>query len=159
MSPERLERLLTGRTAQVRGGHGIGFRVVRELVAASNGDLSAMSAPGTGTRVQIEWPMAAPLAGEMERSGCGLAEDAAAAAASFAGPQRAKGGAACSARAAGARQALYWPPGEVRSTPGLGRAIPGIVVRDLAGVPSRAGDPVRTDPQQPNPYVERVAAR
>jgi signal transduction histidine kinase len=56
---EQLERLLSGGRAPARGGHGIGFRVVRELVVASAGDLRILSAPGVGTRVQIEWPMAA----------------------------------------------------------------------------------------------------
>jgi len=59
MSPEQLERLLADRRAPSRGSHGIGFRVVRELVAATDGDLRVMSSPGAGTRVQIEWPMAA----------------------------------------------------------------------------------------------------
>ncbi|MGA1982835.1 MAG: ATP-binding protein [Acidobacteriaceae bacterium] len=59
MPPEQLERLLSGGRAPSRGSHGIGFRVVRELVVASAGDLRIMSAPGVGTRVQVEWPMAA----------------------------------------------------------------------------------------------------
>jgi len=58
MPPEQLERLLCGSRAPSRGNHGIGFRVVRELVAASDGDLRVMSAQGIGTRVQIEWPVA-----------------------------------------------------------------------------------------------------
>lgn len=58
MSPEQLERLLCGNRAPGRGSHGIGFHVVRELVAASDGDLRMISAPGAGTRVQIEWPIA-----------------------------------------------------------------------------------------------------
>jgi hypothetical protein len=60
MTAEQLERLLLCGRAPVRGSHGIGFRVVRELAIASGGDLRVMSAPGVGTRVQIEWPMAAP---------------------------------------------------------------------------------------------------
>jgi signal transduction histidine kinase len=59
MTPEELERLLSGVRSPSRGSHGIGFRVVRELAATSGGDLRVMSAPGVGTRVQIEWPMAA----------------------------------------------------------------------------------------------------
>jgi hypothetical protein len=59
MTAEHLERVLhTGGPS--RGGHGMGLRVVRELVASSEGELRAMSAPGIGTRVQIEWP-AAPV--------------------------------------------------------------------------------------------------
>jgi signal transduction histidine kinase len=38
--------------------HGIGFRVVRELVEASRGELFIHSRPGQGTRVEIEWPVA-----------------------------------------------------------------------------------------------------
>jgi len=59
MTAEQLERILSGGRAPSRGRHGIGFRVVRELVAASSGDLRVMSAPGIGTRVQIEWPVTA----------------------------------------------------------------------------------------------------
>jgi signal transduction histidine kinase len=65
MSAEQLERLLAGGRAPSRGNHGIGFRVVRELAAASGGDLRVMSAPGIGTRVQIEWPMAAAISTEV----------------------------------------------------------------------------------------------
>jgi signal transduction histidine kinase len=68
MPPERLERLLSGRRAPSRSSHGIGFRVVRELAAASCGDLRVMSAPGIGTRVQIEWPMAAESSTEVRES-------------------------------------------------------------------------------------------
>jgi signal transduction histidine kinase len=58
MRPEQLERLLRSGRAPSRGGRGIGFCVVRELVAAGDGDLRVMSSPGLGTRVQIEWPVA-----------------------------------------------------------------------------------------------------
>jgi signal transduction histidine kinase len=58
MEPQKLEALLSGRNAARRGNHGIGFRVVRELVSATNGELRATSAPGIGTRIQIEWPVA-----------------------------------------------------------------------------------------------------
>jgi len=37
---------------------GIGLRVVRELVSASHGEFSAMSSPGLGTRIQVEWRIA-----------------------------------------------------------------------------------------------------
>jgi signal transduction histidine kinase len=56
MTPEQLERVLCAARAPSHSSHGIGFIVVRELVAASAGDLRVMSAPGVGTRVQIEWP-------------------------------------------------------------------------------------------------------
>ena len=69
MSAEQLERILSGYRAPSRGRHGIGFRVVRELVAASAGDLRVMSAAGIGTRVQIEWPVTAVSRGDAaERS-------------------------------------------------------------------------------------------
>jgi signal transduction histidine kinase len=68
MTAEQLERLLAGGRAPSRGSHGIGFRVVRELAAASGGDLRVMSAPGVGTRVQIEWPMAAASSMEVSHS-------------------------------------------------------------------------------------------
>jgi hypothetical protein len=57
MTQEQLDRIVCGDRAPSRGSHGIGFRVVRELVGASNGDLRVMSAPSVGTRVQIEWPV------------------------------------------------------------------------------------------------------
>jgi signal transduction histidine kinase len=75
MTPEQLGWLLSSARGSTRGHHGIGFRVVRELVAASDGELKAMSAPGTGTRVQIEWPMAA-LASLESGHGAGERADA-----------------------------------------------------------------------------------
>jgi signal transduction histidine kinase len=36
-------------------GHGLGFRVVRELVAMSDGSIAIASAPGEGTRVSVQW--------------------------------------------------------------------------------------------------------
>jgi signal transduction histidine kinase len=59
MTPQQLERVLCAGGEPLRGGHGIGLRVVRELVASSDGELRAMSAPGVGTRMQIEWPAVA----------------------------------------------------------------------------------------------------
>jgi signal transduction histidine kinase len=66
MSPQQVEHLLDGHGARSRGGHGIGFCVVRELVAASDGEIRVMSQPEMGTVVQIEWPMAAKSAEEAE---------------------------------------------------------------------------------------------
>jgi signal transduction histidine kinase len=57
MTAEQMERLLSVNRGPSRGSHGIGFRVVRELVAASSGEMRVMSVPGAGTRVQIEWPV------------------------------------------------------------------------------------------------------
>jgi signal transduction histidine kinase len=59
MTAEEMERILSVTRAPSRGKHGIGFRVVRDLVAASGGDLRVMSELGIGTRVQIEWPVTA----------------------------------------------------------------------------------------------------
>jgi signal transduction histidine kinase len=58
MNPEQLDWLLHSEESS-GDSHGIGFRVVRELAAASDGVLQVMSAVGAGTRVQIEWPVAA----------------------------------------------------------------------------------------------------
>jgi signal transduction histidine kinase len=55
MSEERLDRLVRGQ--HTSGSHGIGFRVVQNLVHDSDGDLRVMSSPETGTIVQIEWPI------------------------------------------------------------------------------------------------------
>ena len=70
MTAEEMERILSVTRAPSRGRHGIGFLVVRELVAASGGDLRVMSAPGIGTRVQIEWPVTA-MAQEKEAGAVG----------------------------------------------------------------------------------------
>jgi signal transduction histidine kinase len=59
MADEQVQRLLLGRLEPRVSRHGIGFSVVRELVAATQGELQVVSAPGVGTRVQIEWPVAA----------------------------------------------------------------------------------------------------
>ena len=61
MAPAELERLLANSDPSVLhlpAPHGIGFRVVRELVQASRGELCIHSRPGQGTRVEIEWPVA-----------------------------------------------------------------------------------------------------
>jgi len=76
IAPEQLERLVSGGRAPSRGSHGIGFRVVRELVAGSGGDLRVMSTPAIGTRVQIEWPMAAAASEDPMDRAHGLAADA-----------------------------------------------------------------------------------
>jgi signal transduction histidine kinase len=72
MTAEEVERILSVTRAPSRGRHGIGFRVVRELVAASCGDLRVMSAPGIGTRVQIEWPVTAMAQEKAAGTRCAL---------------------------------------------------------------------------------------
>jgi signal transduction histidine kinase len=61
MTQQQLEALVCASRPPSRGTHGIGFRVVQQLVANSGGDLRVMSAPGVGTCIQIEWPMAASV--------------------------------------------------------------------------------------------------
>jgi signal transduction histidine kinase len=67
MSSRQVEWLLSGSPQASGSSHGIGFRVVRELAAASGGDLQVMSAVESGTRVQIEWPVAAIFDRELEK--------------------------------------------------------------------------------------------
>jgi Histidine kinase-, DNA gyrase B-, and HSP90-like ATPase len=38
-------------------GHGMGLQIVRELVAASGGELAIYSRRGAGTRIEIQWPV------------------------------------------------------------------------------------------------------
>lgn len=67
MTLQQLETLVSVTRPPSREGHGIGFRVVQQLVAQSNGELRVMSAPGVGTCVQIEWPIAAGVANASQR--------------------------------------------------------------------------------------------
>jgi len=69
MGPEQLDQLLRGGRALARARHGIGFHVVRDLVQASGGELSVTSAPGVGTQVQMEWPLAPPSAASGDEGG------------------------------------------------------------------------------------------
>ena len=54
MSEVMLKALRTGAITKA-GGRGIGFSVVRELVATSGGRLEIASEPGVGTSVSVEW--------------------------------------------------------------------------------------------------------
>jgi signal transduction histidine kinase len=54
MSAETLKALRNGEISR-SGERGIGFCVVRELVAASGGCLEIASEPGAGTSVSVEW--------------------------------------------------------------------------------------------------------
>jgi len=79
MAPDEVQQLLSDR-APLAARHGIGFRVVRELVEVSGGELHLVSALGQGTRVEMEWPVAqlqdgtgtgiedTPLGGERRRA-------------------------------------------------------------------------------------------
>lgn len=59
-------------TVPAAGGRrrrGLGLQIVRELVAASGGALSIQSRPGTGTRIEIRWPVAQAAAAPRAAAG------------------------------------------------------------------------------------------
>lgn len=55
MTAAAVGRLLRAGGISSESGRGLGFRVVRELVAISGGCLSVESRPGAGTSISIEW--------------------------------------------------------------------------------------------------------
>ncbi len=55
MDAAEVRRLMQGEGRAQGNGRGIGFRVVRELVALSGGSLTIDSHPGMGTGISIEW--------------------------------------------------------------------------------------------------------
>jgi signal transduction histidine kinase len=55
MAAAAVRRLWEGDVSRRAGGRGLGFRVVRELVAMSGGCLDIESEPGVGTSVSVEW--------------------------------------------------------------------------------------------------------
>jgi signal transduction histidine kinase len=55
MDEAAVQRLMEGTGTSQRKGRGLGFRVVRELVAISGGCLSIESEPGAGTSISAEW--------------------------------------------------------------------------------------------------------
>jgi signal transduction histidine kinase len=55
MSSEAVERLMRAGGISSTSGRGLGFRVVRELVAMSGGCLNVQSEPGVGTSISVEW--------------------------------------------------------------------------------------------------------
>jgi signal transduction histidine kinase len=59
---EETVRELGESAAAKAGGRGLGFRVVRELVAMSEGSLRISSTPGEGTGVAVEWRAVEELA-------------------------------------------------------------------------------------------------
>jgi signal transduction histidine kinase len=71
MTADQLEHIMQPTRPASNASHGIGFRVVRDLVTASAGEVRVISLPGIGTRVQIEWPIEpsiAKAAGERTRA-------------------------------------------------------------------------------------------
>ena len=55
MSSASVERLMRVGGISSTSGRGLGFRVVRELVAMSGGCLNVQSEPGVGTSISVEW--------------------------------------------------------------------------------------------------------
>lgn len=55
MSRVAVERLMRAGGISSTSGRGLGFRVVRELVAMSGGCLTVESEPGVGTSISVEW--------------------------------------------------------------------------------------------------------
>ncbi|WP_433971646.1 sensor histidine kinase [Tunturiibacter lichenicola] len=55
MDQATVQRLMRGDGTSSTNGRGLGFRVVRELVAISNGCLSIESQPEVGTSISAEW--------------------------------------------------------------------------------------------------------
>jgi signal transduction histidine kinase len=55
MSSAAVRRLMRAGGISPAEGRGLGFRVVRELVAISGGHLNVKSRPGTGTSVAVKW--------------------------------------------------------------------------------------------------------
>ncbi len=55
MSAEAVRRLMESGGGASASGRGLGFRVVRELVAMSGGCLNVESRVGVGTSVLVEW--------------------------------------------------------------------------------------------------------
>jgi hypothetical protein len=66
MADKQVQSLLHGSLEPRGRRHGIGFYVVRDLVAATHGEIQVKSVPGAGTRVQIGWPVAAASATDWE---------------------------------------------------------------------------------------------
>jgi signal transduction histidine kinase len=58
MSEAAVRRLMQAGAPSSRSGHGLGFRVVRELAAMSGGCLEIESRVGAGTKVSIMWETA-----------------------------------------------------------------------------------------------------
>ena len=61
MDAAEVRRLMQGGGNSSANGRGLGFRVVRELVALSGGCLSVESQPEVGTSISAEWYAAKEL--------------------------------------------------------------------------------------------------
>uniref|UniRef100_UPI0015F0B6D4 sensor histidine kinase n=1 Tax=Streptomyces shenzhenensis TaxID=943815 RepID=UPI0015F0B6D4 len=62
--PHVFDRLWRGARARSAGGSGIGLAVVKELVTAHGGTVTAASGPGGGTRMTLRLPRPAPQGSE-----------------------------------------------------------------------------------------------
>jgi signal transduction histidine kinase len=64
MSPTNVEAYLHPEPLPLGASHGLGHRIVHELAAASEGQLSIRVRPGQGTAFSLKWPIHAPLNAE-----------------------------------------------------------------------------------------------
>jgi signal transduction histidine kinase len=67
MDQAAVQRLMQTGGISSANGRGLGFRVVRELVAVSNGCLKVESQPGVGTSISVEWSAMRPVDPGAER--------------------------------------------------------------------------------------------
>lgn len=59
ISPENLEHVLDPFFSTKADGTGLGLPIARQIAAAHGGSLKILSAPGSGTRVEVRLPLAA----------------------------------------------------------------------------------------------------
>jgi signal transduction histidine kinase len=74
MDPATIRRLMQFSGVPSHSGRGLGFRVVRELVAMSGGCISIDSKPGAGTSVSVEWYAVRQDKDDVQRSESGVIE-------------------------------------------------------------------------------------
>ena len=67
MDAAAVQRLMQAGGISTAGGRGLGFRVVRELVAISGGCLNIESQLEVGTSISVEWYTAKQAGVEMEK--------------------------------------------------------------------------------------------
>jgi signal transduction histidine kinase len=123
-----------------RRRRGLGLQIVRELVAASGGTLSIQSRPGTGTRIEIRWPLAQPAAAPGAATGDQ--------------PESAGVRAGVAAGTAGA-VAAGGPATELEAPPGL---VSGRIPRPVA-ILSEGASPIRAAAQTQESAPQVLAAR